>query len=242
MILRGERPSDNFAQISNTALGDERLSFRARGILAYLLSRPIGWCATSDALSQQAKEGRDAVRTALNELLDAGYLIRVKHHDSKGQWVTDVHVTDSPETGNQSSVNQSSDNQALNTKKEEQEVVIPPTPHRGQRMRTDYSPCFEAFWSAYPRKVDKQGAARAWAKIEGLNIDTSRVVEAAARLAQDPNREDRFTPHPSTWLNRDGWLEGPLPPRTSAPSPNQAVFAALALADRLELQPLRVGA
>lgn len=242
MIVRGPRPSDNFAQISNVALADERLSFRARGVLAYLLSRPVGWTATSEGLSKQAKEGRDAVRTALNELLDAGYLIRVKRHDERGQWVTDVHVTDSPATENQASANQSSANQALSTKKETQEEVLTPsTPLRGaaKARALSYSGEFEQFWHTYPRKTAKGAAARVYSRLRSQGVLHTDILDGAQRYRDDPNRDEQYTRHPATWLNGHGWLDEPLPTRARGrTSANDAVAQTLALASRLGQQSI----
>lgn len=97
-IIRAPRPSDRFAQISNEALADERLSYRARGVLAYLLSRPNGWRTTSAEIARQGVEGRDAVRVALQELETFGYMARRKHRDpDSGRWKHDQFVTDHPE-------------------------------------------------------------------------------------------------------------------------------------------------
>jgi hypothetical protein len=40
------------------------------------------------------------------------------------------------------------------------------------------------------------------------------VIEGARRFGNDPNLPDeQFIPHPSTWLNQDRWIDGPLPLR-----------------------------
>lgn len=116
-IVRAPRPADRFAQISNAALADDRLSFRARGILAYLLSRPVGWRTDAATLARGAREGRDAIRTALVELETTGYLHRIRARDDGGRWVHTSYVTDAPETDFQAPVYQAPDSQAITTKK-----------------------------------------------------------------------------------------------------------------------------
>lgn len=94
-LRRVERPR-GWTSIPNETLEDESLSWRARGILAYLLSRPSGWETDSERLARLAKEGRDAVRTALTELEDARYLFRVKVQGAGGRWSTEYVLYDRP--------------------------------------------------------------------------------------------------------------------------------------------------
>ena len=95
-IIRGPRPSDNYAQIHNNALADGRLSFKARGVLAYMLSRPPGWQTSVDRLAANGKDGSAAVKSALKELEQYGYLRRLKHRNSDGTFNWDQEVTDLP--------------------------------------------------------------------------------------------------------------------------------------------------
>jgi hypothetical protein len=92
------------------------------------------------------------------------------------------------------------------------------------------SEAFVRFWSAFPRKVGKRTAALAFRRAEG-RASAEVIIAAAQRLAEDPNLpEERFVPHPTTWLNRDGWEDEPLP--TQGGTSKSAKL--LALADRLE--------
>lgn len=95
-IKRGARASDNFAQISNQILQDDRLSYRARGIAAAMLSRPPGWTTSSERLASAGVEGREAVRSALKELEKFGYLIRTRAQGDKGHWVHSQEIYDIP--------------------------------------------------------------------------------------------------------------------------------------------------
>jgi len=86
-------------------------------------------------------------------------------------------------------------------------------------------PDFADFWAAYPRKVGKKTALAAWVK--ALHRETSSdIIAAAYKLANDPNLpEKQFIPHPTTWLNRDGWLDDPYPTPQHANRPGRQIQA-----------------
>lgn len=64
---------------------------------------------------------------------------------------------------------------------------------------------FDEFWSAYPNKVGKPKALLAW---KAKKPDLQTVLSALKRWkASEQWMKDggRFVPHPTTWLNREGW-------------------------------------
>lgn len=134
MIIRTLRTGKKYTSVLNDAIYDTRLSFRARGVLVWLLSKSDDWEPNADRMAAEAPEGRDAIRTCFRELEAAGYLTRKLIAGDKGRWSTvlSVHETplESPTTGfqssgNQSSVDQSSENQASN------QSLIPNTDTKG---------------------------------------------------------------------------------------------------------------
>lgn len=84
-----------FTTIDRAAINDTRLSFRARGVLAWLLDKPDNWKTNAEAISKSGKEGRDAIRAALAELQDCGYLKRPVWRE-QGKWQTEWTVFERP--------------------------------------------------------------------------------------------------------------------------------------------------
>lgn len=66
--------TSDFVQIPNSWMRDKRLSRRARGLLAELMTHRGGWQTTTQQMVANGPEGRDAVQTALAELAKYGYL------------------------------------------------------------------------------------------------------------------------------------------------------------------------
>lgn len=85
MIRRSPR-RDRWVVIDNETIRDDRLSWKARGLLAYLLSMPDNWTARIEDLAQRGPDGKEAVRTGLVELEATGYLVRSKERRSDGTY------------------------------------------------------------------------------------------------------------------------------------------------------------
>lgn len=75
-----------FVQVPNTWVRDKRISRKSRGLLVELMSHSVGWEITVASLVAGGPEGRDAVRGALLELEEAGYLQRVIKKTAKGRF------------------------------------------------------------------------------------------------------------------------------------------------------------
>lgn len=68
---------------------------------------------------------------------------------------------------------------------------------------------FDEFWKAYPKKVGKEAARKAWVKAKGK----PSVLEIIAALDKQKNSEQwkrnsgQFIPNPATWLNQGRWAD-----------------------------------
>jgi len=82
----------NYAVISNEPLNDDRLSWEAKGVLAYLLTKPNDWEVRNRDLERKGKVGAYKLSRILAELKQTGYLSRERRHlpDGTFEWVTTV--------------------------------------------------------------------------------------------------------------------------------------------------------
>lgn len=96
-VVRAPRAESQFVQLRNEVVRDKRLSFKARGVLAWILSQPDNWRTDADMLSREGLEGRDAIRSALKELRVAGYVVQTKRQNDRGRWITETLVYDTPQ-------------------------------------------------------------------------------------------------------------------------------------------------
>jgi hypothetical protein len=99
IIVRSSRPEKSYTILRNDVLRDQRLSYRARGVLTYILSHSDNWRTSADSLAEHGKEGRQAIYTALRELTVAGYIEYRRSQDpATGRWQTETLVFDVPQT------------------------------------------------------------------------------------------------------------------------------------------------
>ncbi|WP_051050594.1 hypothetical protein [Pseudanabaena sp. PCC 6802] len=89
--------SNRFTQIDNDILRDERLSFRAHGLHSYLLSFPPDWHFDLNWIADRVKDGISAIRSAIDELINFGYVRRVIKRSPSGQFQSwDYEVYERP--------------------------------------------------------------------------------------------------------------------------------------------------
>ena len=95
MIVRADHHED-YTVIENTALRDNRLSFAARGLLAYMLSMKDDWQFYGSEVSRRNAINVKRFASLLKELIDNGYCKREKVRGKNGRFVYDYRVYEIP--------------------------------------------------------------------------------------------------------------------------------------------------
>ena len=76
-IIRVQKNKDNpYAMIDKRIFSDSQLSWKSKGLLSYLLSRPDNWKIMIADLVKQSSDGRDSVYSGIKELISARYIAR----------------------------------------------------------------------------------------------------------------------------------------------------------------------
>ena len=83
-VFRVEKNSD-YTVMSNHHLRNRALSLKAKGLLSQMLSLPEDWDYTLQGLARINRESIDAIRQAIRELEQAGYIQRSRERDEKGR-------------------------------------------------------------------------------------------------------------------------------------------------------------
>jgi uncharacterized protein YdaU (DUF1376 family) len=185
----------------------EDLAYRRLLDAYYLVEHPFNTCSTDIARNIGMMQHHDAVEYVLTQYFDktdAGFV----HHRADLE-IAKAHakkeaVARAGRASAESRLNRRSTpvEQTLNISSNQEPITKQP------------SIGFNEFWQAYPRKVGKGAAEKAWTK---ANPDLQSVLTALAwQTKQDGWTKDggAFIPHPGTYLNQRRW-EDEKPATTS---------------------------
>jgi hypothetical protein len=154
------------------------------------------------SLAKANGTGIDTIKTAVSELEQFGYLVRGEDQNRSDdgtfadyEWKTadpfQNPVTGKPrhgETGH----------------KEEQDSKEEKSSKNNERTNAHFEAQFEEFWNAYPRKLDKAKAFRAF-KSALSRAKFEDVLAGVLAYRNDPKRNPDFTKYPASWLSADSW-------------------------------------
>jgi hypothetical protein len=89
------RKEEKYSIIANSVLQNKALTWEARGIMSYLLSKPDGWECRNYDLVNQGPASEHIIRRVLKELQEAGYIHRYRKSQGRGkiEWVTEIYET-----------------------------------------------------------------------------------------------------------------------------------------------------
>jgi hypothetical protein len=202
-LIRGFHTfDDHFTQIPNHWLRDTRLSLKAIGLLAQIMSHSPGWNMSIRALAKANGTGMDTIKSAVLELEKSGYLVRSvdQKKNADGTFADYDFVTQDPfqnpvtgkprhgETGH----------------KEEQDTKEEKVNKNNERTHAQIEKLFDEFWNSYPRKLDKAKAFRAF-KSALKRTKFEDIIAGVIAYRNDPKRDPDYTKYPATWLNNDAW-------------------------------------
>lgn len=160
---------ENYTVLDNYHLDDKRLSLKARGLLSTMLRLPSDWNYTIEGLAKLCKDGKAAVRSAVEELEELHYIRRQQLRGGSGTFgdneyliyerpydlplcenrttavpPEDLPLCENPPTDNPSTENPSAENRTqLNTKIPSTKKPIPPKAPQGGRRKPKKAPDHE---------------------------------------------------------------------------------------------------
>jgi uncharacterized protein YdaU (DUF1376 family) len=156
-------------------------------------STPDGW------FNARAEQEIEAYRAKHEQASRAGKASAERRASKRA--TPDEGVLNAGSTDVQRPLNGRATNQ--NQNQNQNQEPSPPKPPKGSEL-------FDEFWSAYPRKVGKDAALKAFEKRKPDRELLGRMLTAVALQKQSPGwlkDGGEYIPHPATWLNQGRWQD-----------------------------------
>lgn len=191
-VIRVNKTSD-YTVMSNYHLKDRQLSLKAKGLLSLILSLPDDWNYTIGGLVAICLEKESAVKSALSELKDGGYLeinkiAPNKENGGRYEYIYNIYeqprekqkkefqevekqpleiqqIENNPlyKRTNKSNTNKSNTNKS-NKDNNSGNVSCDDTTDDTPYAKPNIEEEFETLWKLYPRKLGKTNALKAYTK------------------------------------------------------------------------------
>lgn len=218
----------NFVTISNVGVRDSRLSWKAKGILVYLLSLPDDWKVYMSELEKHASDGEKSLRSGFAELKKFGYVERIpvrqggkivewetvineipsedKKNKANNNKVVNPKKTNEKPINNTERVNNNTSQEDSNLKDygentENVEETKKQEPQKLEVVKKENR--FVEFWKTYPRKVGKKKAQVKYEHVikkydEQMILDNLKVF---VELHEVKKTAKSYIPHATTYLS-----------------------------------------
>lgn len=239
-VIKGKRKG--FTMIYNSVLKDTRLDLKTKGFFAVMMSFPEEWEYTVKGLAQVMNIGKDAVRTCLKQLEEAGYLIREQCREG-GRFSKNVYVlleesasplAGLPDTVKPAPVLPDTENppqyKTIENKDNNNIPPISPTGEgEGDKSKDGLVPKhkperFMKLWAIWPKKRRKarREAVKAWDRLKASDELLNEMSAALAKQMEGADwKRGIGVPYPSTWLNGRRWEDEPDEPEEAEASGRQ---------------------
>jgi hypothetical protein len=200
----------NFGVAPNELLNDSSISLKAKGLYVYMQSKPDDWVFSVDRICFQNKDGVDSIRSAINELVQSGYLSKERATIPNGgtlyHYKCIFRALENPTLENPSlGKSNLGKSDPLVIKKESNKELIE------KRIVDDR---FEKFWNLYGKDIQKDKCYSEWKFIN--TIDKDKILNTLPNyIASTP--EVQYRRHPITYLRNKGWLDEVIIPKSQNP-------------------------
>jgi len=171
-----------FTQVANVVLNNKKLSLKAKGLFAYIYSKPSGWNFSADRIAEQSEDGVSSVLAGLYELEVEGYLIRNKLASGRTEYLLSYEPNPENRILGKSQIAEIAplSNKERTSNKEISETFVS-QPSRSQSLTVE--------------EVDEDGnpIARVWRSKRVIKVDRDWSWESVERkLANSPLAIDKL--------------------------------------------------
>lgn len=208
----------NYTVMSNYHFKDKRLSLKAKGLLSQMLSLPPTWDYTIAGLVAINQENESAIKSALKELKDNGYLVVTKKMPNETgsgriEYIYDIYEHPLQVLQNQQAEKQGVENLPLEVQQVEDQGQLNTdklsTYNKINKNKVlTYETEFEDLWKKYPKKAGKEMAKKDYIKARKDGVEKETIEDGMGRYIEYlkiMETEDRYIKNGSTWFHQRCW-------------------------------------
>ncbi|MEB7507149.1 replication protein [Staphylococcus xylosus] len=213
------KESGSFVTVHKDFIHDDNLSWKAKGILLYLLSRPDDWQVYETEIVKHSSDGLSGLKSGIKELEQVGYIQRNRKRDDKGRlkeyeylvyeqpnhirfsnvgktnvgnsYIGKTYVGESHTTNNNRTNNDLTNNN--NTNNDSNNSATDVTRER-----------FEEWWKLYDKKLDKKKAFSLFKS--ALKQDGYETIMNGTREYLKTITNKQYQKYPKTFLSQESYL------------------------------------
>ncbi len=217
--FRTIKQDGDFVLVHKGFIYDDKLSARAKGVLLYLLSRPNDWQIYTSEVQKHMKDGVKSVNSAVNELINVGYIKRTLKRSDKGTFKgyeylvyetpTEMPFTENGQTENGLAENGQTENRqghTTNNNRTNNELTNNElTNNDSNTSATNVTrERFENWWKLYDKNLDKKKA---------FSLFKSALKEHSYETIMNGTREylktitnKQYQKYPKTFLSQESYM------------------------------------
>ena len=213
----------NYTTIHNEFLKRKDLSWKAKGIMTYLLSLPDDWVVNLDEIKRNATDGESSFRSGWKELVSSGYVSRQPVRDKKTKkidyWETVIkesvsegksHNVENHNVGIHQVGNHKVDNRELLSTKElstNKPITNIQKEHQPSDDGQSTSERFEVLWKEYPKKQGKKKALTYYKRSIKNGVTDEVIMQGIEDYKKylDVNKSWLSPMDGSRWFNEERW-------------------------------------
>ena len=187
-VMRVNR-NKNYTTMSNTHLRDKNLSLKAKGLLSTILSLPDDWNYSISGIVSICKENESSVKSGLNELKEAGYMVIEKLYSDEsgtGKFKYVYNIFENPEDSEKLRKHIKEKEIERASKGENPQVENPPL----ENPRVENDPLYK-----YTKELNTDELNKDKLSTENINAHNSKELGRSIHASRDATRSEGRLPY-----------------------------------------------
>ena len=204
---------DNYVIVDKAFLLNEKISLKAKGLLALLLSYPDNWQFYEAEIVQHAADKANSLSSGLKELIENGYIVRKLGKDETGKFkgyeyhIYEKPITEKPITENSVLLN-NKDTKNKDTKNKNTKTASSP----------ELASEFKEWYSKYPHPRNEQQTMKNYIKARKTYSAEQLMTALNNYLAEieEQHTDKRYIKHSTNFVGQEqafvDYLDTPAQP------------------------------